>query len=322
MSLDALQEAVPFSSQVGQEVVSWMADHLQAVVLLSGSVRQSKLITSIQRSILDLPLDDSRTVLDRWLEQSIQLAEILNLPAMRLRVMINGRGIAPADRLEDGGRPVHLSVETDAAEYRGTGGVLKDLSAQYDDDGLILVANGPQVLIENFSDIALELARQRADVGLLSHDDGTPSGMMLVRCGVLRMIADVGFVDMKEQALPQIARDHHVAVVRRRSSSCLPIRSLGDYTAALRAYHSQEEGGSMAVNPFAEDWRATFSIIEPGAQVDPSARVHDSVVLKGATVRRSAVIVRSLVCPGATVGIGQTLTNRLVTATGGNRLGS
>ncbi len=81
-----------------------------------------------------------------------------------------------------------------------------------------------------------------------------------------------------------------------------PIRTLSDYVAALRDLHRTD--GQMRTAGFeglAEDWRSTFAIVEPGATVAATARVHDSVVLAGATVEAGAVLVRSLVAPNATV---------------------
>ena len=45
----------------------------------------------------------------------------------------------------------------------------------------------------------------------------------------------------------------------------------------------------------------SFAMAEPGAQVDPKARVHDSVILDGGIVESGAVVVRSLVCAGGVV---------------------
>ncbi len=317
MSRHVVQEApTPSLSVDSQKAKCWLADRLQAVVLLCGSVRQSGLGPSIKRSILDLPIDDSRTILNHWIQDVARLSQVIDRRKLPLRVMINAHAASPACPAKTGNKAVDVEIQTDAAEYRGTAGVLKDLSQAYDDDGLILVVNGPQVLLDPLADVAVALARRRSDVSLVSHEDGTPCGLMLVRCGELREIADVGFVDMKEQALPQIAKHSAVAVIQQASPTSLPIRGLSEYITALRAYHSAGSlggGDAPTVDPYAEDWQPSFSISEPQAHVDPSAQIHDSVVLAGATVRRSAVLVRSVVCPGAVVGAGQTLTNRLVT---------
>ena len=68
---------------------------------------------------------------------------------------------------------------------------------------------------------------------MVSHEDGTPSGLMLVSCRALRLIPARGFVDMKEQALPLIAAKYDVRVMHRRRPTGLPVRSLTDYIQAL-----------------------------------------------------------------------------------------
>jgi hypothetical protein len=193
-------------------------------------------------------------------------------------------------------------VERDLSEYRGTGGLLHDLARDYHDDDLLLVANAAQVLLDPMSRVLMALRRKRADVAVISHDDGTPSGIMLVRRKTLRMLPATGFVDMKEQGLPLIASQYDVRVVRRRRPTGLPIRLLDGYIQALHYYHRRRAGahGSM-IDPLAEDWTPAFSLVEPGASVDPSARIHDSVVLAGARVEAGSVLVRSLVCPGAVI---------------------
>ena len=138
-------------------------------------------------------------------------------------------------------------VERDKAEFRGTGGVLKDLAGQYDDDDLVLVANAAQLLIDPLSVIAAALDHKRGDISLISHQDGTPSGVMLVRCKTLQEIAQTGFVDMKEQALPLIAQKYDVKVMHCRRPSGLPIRSLRDYIAALKHYHRRRAGKPSSI---------------------------------------------------------------------------
>jgi NDP-sugar pyrophosphorylase family protein len=150
-------------------------------------------------------------------------------------------------------------------------------------------------------------------VAVISHDDGTPSGIMLVTRKTLRMLPSTGFVDMKEQGLPLIAGKYEVRVVKRRRPTGLPVRSLEGYIQALHYYHRRRSGTPAAADPLAEDWSPSFSLIEPGATVDPTARIHDSVVLAGAIVEPGAVLVRSVACPGTIVRRDRTAVDRLVT---------
>ncbi|HLL89121.1 MAG TPA: WecB/TagA/CpsF family glycosyltransferase [Tepidisphaeraceae bacterium] len=275
---------------------------LRGFILLGGGVRATPLKNAIGRSVLDLPLDEHNSILGHWLDNARKVAELAGLEKLPVRVLVDRQSPEPISA------PVRhfgsFRVERDRSEYRGTGGVLHDLALDYADDDLILVANAAQVLSDPLPVLVSALDRKRADVALVGHRDGTPSGVMLVTCKTLRLIPDAGYVDMKEQALPAIASRFDVKVVHARRPTGLPIWSLGDYVAALRSHHRRGhagEGHRPAADPLAEDWRPTFSIVEDGATVDPTAKVHDSVVLRGGVVEPGAVLVRTVVCPGGVV---------------------
>lgn len=286
---------------------------LRALVLLGGSVRPSPLSLATNRSVLDMPLDDGGSLLNYWLRQSVDLAAAAGMASLPVRVMVSHNAPEPTGAHEK--FIGSYRVERDRSEYRGTGGVLRDVGQQYDDDDLILVANAAQVLLDPLPIIAAALDRQGADIAMVSHEDGTPSGMMLVTCKALRLIPATGFVDMKEQVLPLIASKFDVRVLRRHRPTGAPIRSLEDYVQALRLHHRRRSGKAVLTDPLAEDWSATFSIVEPGATADGSARVHDSVVLAGATVEPGAVLVRCVVCPGAVVRRDTTEVDRVIRPT-------
>lgn len=272
---------------------------LKAMILLGGHVRPTPLSNSIGRSLLDLPLDDEGSVLNHWLSHATALAKVAGLEKLPVRVMVDRNSPEPISAaVKYFGT---FRVERDQSEYRGTGGVLGDLATDYDDNDLILVANAAQILFDPLVALASSLDQKRGDIGLISHRDGTPSGMMLVSCKTLRLIPQTGFVDMKEQAMPLIAQKFAIEVVHRRRPTGLPIRSVTDYITAMRFYHMRRAGKTTLADPLAEDWQPAFGIIEDGATVDPSARVHDSVVLRGGVVDAGAVLVRSVVCPGGIV---------------------
>jgi exopolysaccharide biosynthesis WecB/TagA/CpsF family protein len=272
---------------------------LRAMVLLGGSVRSSPLIAACDRSLLDLPLDIDGSIFNHWLAQAGELARYAGLESLPVRVMVNRNAPEPISAA-----PSYYGkfrVERDLSEYRGTGGVLRDLAAGYEDDDLILVCNAAQILMDPLAAIATALDKKEGDVTLVAHNDGTPSGVQLIRCGTLRMIPEMGFVDMKEQALALIATKHDVTVLHCRRPTALQVRSLADYIVAMRHYHRRRIGRPAVSDPLAEDWQPAFAIVEQGASVDPRAHVNDAVVLKGGVVEAGAVVVRSIVCPGGVV---------------------
>ena len=316
-AVESLATAAPAetSSSDGRHQLS----RLRALVLLGGSVRPTALGLATGRSVLDLPLDENGSVFNGWLDQAADLSRALGLAELPVRVMVNQRSPEPTSA-----EPRHYGrfrVERDLSDYRGTGGVLHDLATEYADDDLILVANAAQVLLDPLTSIADALQRTGGDVTVVSHEDGTPSGIMLMACKTLREISEHGYVDMKEQALPQIAARFNVRVLARRRPTGLPIRTLEDYIEALRYHHRRKSGKRGVIDPLSEDWNPTFALVEPGAQVDPTARVHDSVVLKDAVVEAGAVLVRSVVCSAAYLRRDRTAVETFVTAAHDGRRG-
>ncbi len=272
---------------------------LRAVVLLGGSVRTNPLGTTLGRSVLDLPVRQGESALTCWLSDVRQLASFALLERLPVRLVINEQAQMPASVSREAWP--ELVIEQDRSEFRGTGGVLRDMAADFDDDDLLLVGNAAQVLLDPLTVIATVLEHKRADVALVSHADGTPSGMMLLRVKTLRDLPPNGYVDMKEQGLPKIAQRHEVRVVQCRRPTGLPLRSLHEYVRALRLVHQPLIGRRADVDPLAEDFDRTFWIVEENAQVSPDAYLHDSVVLSGGKVEAGASVVRSVIGPGGVV---------------------
>jgi len=282
------------------------------VVLLGGSVRPTRLRTAIKRSPLDLPVSANQSLLECWCRELAALAERFGRESLPVRVMIDQSALSP--RIPVQTERLELAIERDPFQYRGTGGVLRDLAAGYDDDDYMLVLNASQLLLEPRAGLASAAFRSGGDICVVAHADGTPSSMMLMRCGALRAISPAGFVDMKEQALPMIARRHRVEVLERSEPTSVAIRSVDDYIRALRWHHQRNRRGTVteAIDPYEEDWRPEFSIAEKGAIVGSDVRLHDSVVLDGGKLERGAVAIRSVICPGGVVSSGRITIDSLV----------
>lgn len=309
---DEKQQGIPQGPKVDQ---SGEAPHqlkrLRSVMLLAGSVRATNLRKATDRYVMDLPIDDKRTLLDSWHDHLDDLAFELGLDHLPARVMIdqpaNGRQVAERPG------PAEVKIQRDPGAFRGTGGLVSDLAKDYDDDDYLIVANAAQILLTPLPRLVEAMARKQADAALLCDRDNRPSGMTLIRCGVLRDIAPVGFVDLNEQALPQIAKHHSVKVCRFDQPAGIRVRTRQDYLSALRIHHTRLQGGCRLADGFPdEDWHAAFSIVEPGANVDPSAVIHDSVVLAGGRVEAGAVLVRSIVAPNGWIPAGESVVECVV----------
>jgi NDP-sugar pyrophosphorylase family protein len=291
---------------------------LRAFVLLDGSIRPTPFRSAIKRSLLDLPIAEGQRLLLCWQQQVAGLATSYGLDQLPLRVQVNHDSLLPA-----AARPIDgcgVSIERDQNAYRGTGGTLHDIAEDYDDNDLLLVANGGQVLTRSLVDLTHQLHELEADVSFVAHEDGTPSGLMMVRCKTLRAIASKGYVDMKEQALPAIARRFRVAHLDQRRATGLPLHTFKDYLAAVRWWHrhgrSEATLGADAIHSAqARVWemQASFNIVESGATVAPGAYLHDSVVLRGSIVGAGAVVARSVLCAGSLLEENETAVDELLT---------
>jgi hypothetical protein len=115
-------------------------NRLRGLVLLGGTVRATPLHTSIDRSILDLPLVGGMSILNHWLSHATELARVANIEKLPVRILVDRNSHEPvsADTKYYG----TFRVERDLSEYRGTGGVLGDLASGGEQVAAQLVVDG------------------------------------------------------------------------------------------------------------------------------------------------------------------------------------
>lgn len=263
--------------------------------------------------MLNMPVAVGQTLLSLWARECEALAAACAIDELPLSIHVDATSAPPAVVR---GNAVVPHVEVDRSEFRGTGGILRDLSDRFRADDLMLVASAHQLVFQPITDLFSALAVALGDIAMIVCDDGTPCSLSLVRCGTLRALPARGFIDFKEQALPALSRAHPIRVIQFPGGTTWPLRTLESYITGLRMLHGPRRDGQPVLDPFAEDWKPAFSICEPGAVVEPSARIHDSVVLKGAHVGQGAMIVRSVLCAGARIAPGEVVADRVVAAGG------
>jgi hypothetical protein len=288
---------------------------VRSVILLAGQVGRSPLADGAGRSLLDLPVGDGRRLIDLWAEQLEECAAAHGIERIAVCISVDRGGRMPELITRAASSRVDFSLMRDPTEYRGTAGVVSDLTRGYDGEARVLVAAAHQVIREPLARVVGELARHDEAVSIVPHTGGELAGMFLLRCARLHDVAEVGFVDLKEQAIPGARGHGPLHAVHREPGASLPIRTLEEYIDALRAIHAvaRGDGPRPAADPFAETWEPAFAIVEPGAQVGDGAFLQDSVVLDGAVVGRGAILARSLVCSGAVVPAGECVVDRIVT---------
>jgi len=291
-----------------------ISESVRSMFVLYGSVRSTPLARRIGRSLLDLPLVNG-TILSHHLDNAAACARRLGVDGFEMRVLVDTESTAPDwDPVSQGS--ISCVIQQDASPIRGVAGVLSDATAEMNDEDYIVVSSGAQIYLEPLDDLVHAMVKKGADVSLVSSRDGAPVGVWLLRVGVLRSIKPVGYVDLKEQALDSWKSEHIVSVVERPRAYVHPARSLSEYLDAVRAQAAgYGAGATIDEDPYREDWESAFTIVEPGAQVDPGAILHDSIVLEGAKVGPKAVIVRSVICPGAVIAAGARVADQVVTGT-------
>lgn len=292
-----------------------VARRLRSVIVLTGAVRQTPLARSINRSLVDLPMSDGRTVADRHIEAAAAYAARAGLERLDVRFLADSDSQIPKEHPGTG--VVRCRVERDTNPIRGVAGVLSDATRDYGSDEYVVVINGAQVFREPLDELIASMVRTQADVAMVAGMDGTPVGVWLIRCAPLRTVREVGYVDLKEQALLDWRGRWDIRVIERQRSPALRTRSVNEYLNGVRLDATRDlMASSVDEDPYREEWERSFAVIEPGSEVAADAVIHDSVVLSGATVGKGAVVVRSVICPGAKVAPGERVAGRVVAADG------
>ncbi len=283
---------------------------IRSMIVLYGSVRATPLSSRVGRCLLDLPLV-SGAITEHHLRNAQACASRFGLEDFEVRVLVDPDTETPKSYAGQAG--VRCVIQQDESPIRGVAGVLSDATRSMDENDYIIVSSGAQVFIEPLDDLVHAMAKKKADIAFVSSSEGAPVGVWLIRCGVLKSINPIGYVDLKEQALDQWKSEYTVSVVERRRAYAQPARSLHEYLNAVRVQASGSGSGStIDEDPYREDWESTFSIIEPGAQVGEQVVLHDSVALAGSIIGKGAILVRSVICDGAVVEPGARVTDKVL----------
>lgn len=291
------------------------APRVVGLMLLAGRVSPSPLRSAAGRPTFELPICNGKTVLDLWTHQSSLLAEAGGESQLSLQVLLELGAEVPRSLQSQADRGA-IVITHDHGEIRGAGGALRDATLSLSEDAYVLAVPAGQVALVPLPQIVRMLVtawKGDADAVLVANADGTPGTVLLARVGALRRIPAVGFVDLKEQALPLLARHGVVRVRRVRVPMAVSVRTPMEYLRALRLLSD-----ITVTTRTTATRRAAFSLVEPGADVDPTATLHDSVVLAGATVGERAVLVRCVVGPGGVVPPGGVSIDTMLVARSGS----
>ncbi|MFK7883238.1 MAG: hypothetical protein AB8F26_03520 [Phycisphaerales bacterium] len=257
---------------------------------------------------------DGRTIADRHVSGAAKFASRIGHEELEVRFLVDSESQVPRDHESVG--PLRCRVERDVNPIRGVAGVLADSTQAYRPDDYVVVLNGAQVFREPLDELITSMLRTQADVAMVAGLDGTPVGLWLLRCAPLQTVRDVGYVDLKEQALLDWRGQWDIRVIERQRSPALRTRSVNEYLNGVRLDAIRQlSNATIDEDPYREEWERSFGVVEPNTDIAPDAVIHDSVILAGASIGKGAVVVRSVVCPGARVAPGERVAGRVVTAT-------
>jgi len=284
---------------------------LGGAVLLAGGMQVPPMTRAAGRSLLDLHLTPTRTVLGLWLDR---LAPALG--GSGVRVLCGGEAPAPIG-MEPDVREL-VAIEREGKELRGPGGALADACVDMAPETSVIAADAARVLLGGLEEAVAAHARHRADITLLAQPDMSPAGVSILRRSVLELAPRSGFMDLKEQLLDRaIKGGFNVRVVRLEEEGSAPLRTRRQFLdAARRIAGLPIGGGSVRARRVVPDTGGELRVISEEAVVERGARVLESIVTPGAVVRSGALVARSIVAPGAIVEAGAEVVDAVVSRAG------
>ncbi len=294
-------------------------------VVLAGGIKTPPLARAAGRSVLDVWVSPSRTVLGAWVDRVREAWSGVDSPETdppEMVVVHGGPGSKPEPHSD-----LNVRVRDDDTEFRGPAGAVRDAANGQDSASFVLVIEGASFLRSPLNRLFCDPAESAsAVVGI--NADGSPAGLYLIRRELLDLVPPIGFIDLKEQLLRQAKEAGHRIVVRDMGPSAFQrLKTRRDLLAATRPIAGGlGSGPGPEPGPGPEAWkRGDRTIGRPGlgggcicegASVAEDALMIDSVVMPGAVVGSRAVVVRSILFEGARVEAGEIVLDQMVAADG------
>lgn len=288
------------------------------IIMLAGGMRASAFRESLGIPTLCLPIGCRYTLLDAWLASFSTLKIECDI-----RIVVSQEeDVEHLERLASSrrhGRQNHrpVSIMKDPSPWRGTGGLLRDVTEGLDDPALVMIVESSCVPPVSLEPILMALGIDHTGlVGCSS--DCEPCGVYVFRASAFRVIPPEGFCDLKEQGLP---------LMYARGERLVPctlvdrVRRIRDRETCLefvrsRMYMNVGRPHSPWIDPEADVASSArilgCSVLEQDVRIEDGAVVQDSLLFKGAIVRRGAVVSRSILGEGVVVQADSTVRDETV----------
>lgn len=261
-----------------------------SVLILAGGLNPTPLQQLMGFPVAGLPLGHDRTLLASWL--GVLDASLGS--ARRSTHLLCG---TPSDEqwfVAELRRPttsvLGIEVRRDGRPHRGVCGLLADTVSECDLSEWLLVVELNSLPPRSLRPL-LEAAAEGVSMVVGSSRDERPAGAFLLRRDLLKEVPRIGYLDLKEQFLPQlVARGHRIAAAELSATS-VRMTDRRNYLRGVRIWQSENMVDRSDSNV------AGHSVVATGVELASDAFVIDSVILPGASIGSKCVIARSVVGP-------------------------
>jgi hypothetical protein len=265
-----------------------------AVIMLAGGLRPGSLRSQLGFPTAGMPLERDRTLMQAWLElitstPALDDSDMLiacNSEKDRAWFAAEARRFAAIDRCP--------RVVVDPRAHRGVAGMLLDLRGEVSNATSLAVVELNSLPPSGLGPLLAEspsaglTPSMRIGVG----PDARWTGVYRLDAGLLDHVTSRGYVDLKEQFIPQLLARGYRIDAADFTDTPVQISDRRDYLRAVRIWRSRVGLAAEQSNEV-----SGFSVVCPGVDVRPGAHIADSAVLPGAVVGAGAVVARSIIGP-------------------------
>ena len=262
-----------------------------SVLILAGGLNPTPLQQLMGFPVAGLPLGRDRTLLASWLTV---IDESLG-SARRSTHLLCG---TPSDEqwfVAELRRPttsvLGVEVRRDARPHRGVCGILADTAVECDLAEWVLVIELNTLPPKCLKPLLRGGGTDGVSMVVGSSRDERPAGAFLLRRDLLADVPRIGYLDLKEQFLPQLVARGHRIEAAELSVTSVRMTDRRNYLRGVRIWQSENTAIETASNV------AGHSVVAAGVELAPDAFVLDSVILPGASIGPRCVIARSVVGP-------------------------
>lgn len=262
-----------------------------SVLFLAGGPVQPPLQRALGFPVAGLPLAPNCTLLVAWLEVVDRCVATVRSSTHLLCSSESDAAWFAAELRRAGRGPASVDVRVDARAHRGVCGLVADTAAACPLAEWLLLIELNTLPPLSLSSLLAAASKPQVSMAVGASRDERPSGAFLLRSNLLKDVPKLGYVDLKEQFLPQVVSRGGRIESAVLSETAVRLSDRRNYIRSIRIWQSERamatSGPSVAGN----------SLLCEGVDVPDGAFVLDSAILPGAIIGRGAVIARSVVGP-------------------------